>query len=161
MLVIFSFDGAVIMLYNNRINLDYAYKRYLVIALISSTSGIALSLLLMFTVFNQQRDVGRIVGLSVSMLILVIFLLISMFRKAKPKYSKPYWQFALKFSLPMVPHGVSQVLLGQVDRIMIQQICGNAQAGIFSLAGSVRMIPMILSDSLSNTWGVWFFVKTR
>lgn len=159
LMVLYSFGSAVILLYNNRISLEYAYKRYLGIALLNAVGNIALSLILMFTIFSKERDVGRIVGVSVSIFCLSAALVLSMFRKAKPRYNKAYWRFAMAFSLPMVPHGISQVLLGQFDRIMIQKICGNSDAGIFSLASNIKMIAVVLIDSLTTTWGVWFFEK--
>ena len=161
LLVIYSFGSAVVLLYNNRLSLNYSYKRYLIVALINALSNIGLSLILMFTLFSKERDMGRIIGVSTSIFLLSTALLAAFFRKAKPQYSKEYWQFALRFSLPMVPHGVSQVLLGQFDRIMIQKICGNSDAGVFSLAGNVKMIAMVLNDSLITTWGVWFFEKMK
>lgn len=159
LMVLYSFGSAVILLYNNRISLEYAYKRYLGIALLNAVGNIALSLILMFTIFSKERDVGRIVGVSISIFCLSAALVLSMFRKAKPRYNMAYWRFAMTFSLPMVPHGISQVLLGQFDRIMIQKICGNSDAGIFSLASNIKMIAVVLIDSLTTTWGVWFFEK--
>lgn len=159
LLVVYSFGNAVIMLYNNRVSLDYAYKKYLSIALFNALGNIILSIVCMYTFFTCERDVGRIVGASISIFILSIIVLYKIYKKAKPHFNYIYWKFALDFSLPMVPHGISQVLLGQFDRIMIQKFCGNSAAGIFSLAGNIKMIAIVLIDSLITTWGVWFFDK--
>lgn len=159
LLVLCSFGNAIIMLYYNRISLDYGYKQYVVISLLNAVGNIGMSLILMYTIFVEERDVGRIVGASVSVFFLSIVLILVMYRKSKPHYHKNYWRFAMTFSLPMVPHGLSQVLLGQFDRIMIQKFCGNSDAGIFSLASNIKMISVVLNDSLITPWGVWFFEK--
>lgn len=159
LLVLYSFGNALILLYNNRISLEYSYKKYIAIALLNALGNIVLSLFFMFTIFSVERDVGRIVGMSVSIFCLSIVVLIGIFKKAKPRFSYEYWRFAMIYSLPMVPHGISQVLLGQFDRIMIQKICGNSYAGVFSLACNIKMIAMVLCDSMITAWGVWFFEK--
>jgi O-antigen/teichoic acid export membrane protein len=59
--------------------------------------------------------------------------------------------------LQIVPHGVAQVLLLQFDRIMIRNMINSAAAGIYSLAGNIRLILTIIIDSIANTWQTWFY----
>lgn len=157
LLVFYSFGNAMLSLYNNRISLDYEYKKYLVVAFYNSISNVAISLLLMFTLLKDNRDIGRIVGTTITLFSISLFLIINLFKKAKPRYNKIYWKFAVKYSLPIIPHGISQVLLSQFDRIMIQKLVGNVEAGIYSLAGNVRLILMIIIDSAMNAWNTWFY----
>ena len=49
-LILYSFGSSVLTLYNSKISLNYAYKKYVFVALINTIGNIALSLLLMFTV---------------------------------------------------------------------------------------------------------------
>ena len=56
-----------------------------------------------------------------------------------------------------MPHGISQVLLAQFDRIMIRSMVGNAEAGIYSLAGNIKLILTIITDSISAAWTTWFY----
>ena len=39
-----------------------------------------------------------------------------------------------------MPHGLSQLLLNQFDRIMIKSIIGSTEAGLYSFAYNVGMI---------------------
>ena len=120
MLILYSFASGIITLYNQIISLEYNSKKYLLIAFGNSIGNIFLSLLLILTVFRNRKDLGRIIGVTLSMFGLSVLLLVSMYRKAKPKINKDYWRFGLRYSLPIVPHGVSQVLLSQFDRIIIR-----------------------------------------
>ena len=157
MLVLYSFGSAVLTLYNHRISLDYAYKKYLIIALINTVGNIGLSLFLILTVFSQKRDIGRITGATVSLTALSVVLLLQFYKLARPKYSPAYWKFAIKYSLPIVPHGISQVLLAQFDRIAIRSMVGDAAAGIYSLAGNIKLILTIITESISTAWTTWFY----
>lgn len=157
LLVMFSFASAVLNLYNCRISLDYNYKSYLLVAFLNTLGNVGVSLLLILTIFREQRDLGRIVGISVTMFLLALGLLIAMYRKAKPKYDKRYWKFAVRYSLPLVPHGLSQVLLSQFDRIMIRKMVSDAAAGIYSVVANISLILTIITDSIGTAWTTWFY----
>jgi len=157
LLILFSTASAFLVLYNTRISLDYSYKQYLLVAGINSLANIALSLVLILTAFRNQRDLGRILGVTVVAVALAACILVGMYRKARPQYNKRYWLFGLKYSLPIVPHGVSQVLLAQFDRIMIRSMVSNAAAGIYSLAGNIKLILTVITASISSAWSTWFF----
>ena len=157
LLVLMSFSNAVISLYNNRISLEYSYKKYLFVSACSSFFNVAASLVLMYTVYSNQKVLGRILGATLPQVVIVIFLLVAFYRKALPKFKKKYLNFGIKYSLPIVPHGISQILLGQYDRILIRNLVGDAAAGIFSLAGNLKLILTIITESISTAWSTWFF----
>lgn len=159
LLVLSSFSGAVITLYNTRISLDYSYGKYLLVSACSSVLNIALSLGLMLTVFDGNRLMGRIIGASAPTFAISLVLLGNFFRKAAPKFSKTYWKFGLKYSLPIVPQGISQMLLNQCDRIMIRSMVSDAAAGIYSLAGNIKLVLVIITDSVTTAWTTWFYTQ--
>lgn len=159
LLIPYSFSSAVLQLYNQIISLDYAFKKYLIVSLLNSIGNILLSLLLILTIFTNERDLGRIVGTVVPIAGIAIVLLFQMYKRAIPKYNKLYWKFALRYSLPIVPHGISQVLLGQCDRIMISNMIGNVEAGIYSLAGNLNLILTVITTSIAVSWSTWFYSR--
>lgn len=157
LLVLGSFSSALITLYNSRISLDYAYKKYLLVSACSSISNVGLSLLLILTAFRDQRALGRMVGSIVPLFVIAIIILLSFFRKEKPRPSKTYWRFGIQYSLPIIPHGISQVLLNQFGRIMIRNMAGDGPAGIYSLAGNIKLVLTIITDSIATAWNTWFY----
>lgn len=157
LLVLGSFASAVLTLYNTRISLDYAYKKYLLVSVCSSFSNIGVSLALILTVFRENRAMGRIIGSVVPMLVISLVLLLSFYRKARPAFSKAFWRFGVRYSLPIVPHGISQILLAQCDRIMIRSLVSDAAAGIYSLAGNIKLVLVIITESVTTAWNTWFF----
>lgn len=159
LLIPFSFGGGIIQLYNQRISLDYNYKNYLVVALCNSLGNVIVSILLIFTVYQNQQDIGRILGTVVTIFTISIMLVYNMFRKAYPHFYKKFWRFGIIYSLPIVPHGLSQVLLGQCDRIMISKMIGYSEAGIYSLAGNLQLILAVITNSVGVSWSTYFFSK--
>jgi O-antigen/teichoic acid export membrane protein len=161
LLVMYSFGSGIITLYNQRIGLEYNYKEYLVIACINSVGNIFISLLFIVTLFRGYKDIGRMLGVTIVVFGIAIYLLKKLYKKSKPIFNKKYWKFGLKYSLPIVPHGISQVLLSQFDRIMIRAIVGNSEAGIYSLAGNIKLILTIITDSIGTTWQTWFYEQIQ
>ena len=159
LLILFSTGSAIVTLYNTRISLDYSYKKYLLIAGFNSLGNVLLSLTLILTVFRSQREIGRILGATVVTTILMLLILVSTYRKAKPRFNRDFWRFGVKYSLPIVPHGVSQVLLAQFDRIMIRSMVSDAAAGIYSLAGNLKLILTVITTSISSAWSTWFYTE--
>lgn len=159
MLVLYSFGSAIINLYNNWISLSYSYKQYLSVALVNSVGNVAISLWLILTVFRNQTHYGRILGTTATTLVIAVCLLVVFYRKARPRVNLKYWRFALKYSLPIVPHGVAQVLLAQFDRIMIRNLVSDSAAGIYSLAGNIKLILTVITNSISTVWNTWFYTE--
>lgn len=159
LLVLGSFASAVVTLFNTRVSLDYAYKKYLLVSACSSVANIGVSLLLILTVFSEDRAMGRIIGSVVPLFVISLILLLTFYRKARPKPNREFWKFGVKYSLPIVPHGISQVLLGQCDRIMILNMVSEAAAGIYSLAGNIKLVLVIITDSVTTAWTTWFYAQ--
>lgn len=159
LLVLGSFSTALITLYNTRVSLDYAYKKYLLVSACNSISNVGVSLLLILTVFRDQRALGRMVGSIMPLFIIALVILFSFFRKERPRPNKEYWRFGIKYSLPIIPHGISQVLLAQFGRIMIRNMEGDGPAGIYSLAANIKLILTIITDSIATAWTTWFYSR--
>lgn len=159
MLILYSFGSAIINLYNNWISLRYSYKQYLMVALVNSVGNVVISLWLILTVFRNQTHYGRILGTTGTTLAVAVCLLVAFYRKARPRVNLQYWRFALKYSLPIVPHGVAQVLLAQFDRIMIRNLASDSAAGIYSLAGNIKLILTVITSSISTVWNTWFYTE--
>lgn len=158
-LVIYSFASALMMFFNASLVLDYHYKAYLRASLFFSITSIALSVIFILFCFPENRAYGRILGGVIPIAMVGCYILWYYFRQKAPKINFAYWKYGLKISLPLVPHGLSQLILTQFDRIMILNMIGAAAAGIYSLAYTLAMVLQIIFSSLDSIWTTWFFEK--
>lgn len=159
-LVLHSGASALLVIYNAAVSVRFQYRDYLKIATLNSVGGVVLSIILIKFVFRNCTYLGRILGVVSALCITSILILRYFFKKAKPAkpiISKKYCKFALNFSLPVVPHGVAQVLLSQFDRIMIKSMVGASEAGIYSFAGNISSIMKVITSSIETAWSPWFF----
>ena len=70
-----------------------------------------------------------------------------------------YWKYALKLSLPIIPHLLFGLILAQAYRVMIDRYIGSEAVGIYSLAFNLGLISSVILTSLNNAWVPWFYKK--
>lgn len=157
LMIIQALGSTILTMFNCRISLDYSYKSYLLISFLSSFGNIVLSLFFILFICKDNAFAGRVYGTFLPTIILGIIILLHFFKKAKPVLSKDYIKFGLDYSLPLVPHGLSQLILAQFGKIIIQNRIGNTEAGIYGFAYTIALIPQIIVQSLALAWGPWFF----
>lgn len=157
LLVIESLGLSLITYYNCVLSVDYRFGEYLILSLLYSILGIGLSIFFAVFVFPTQRWLGRILGTLTSALIIAIYIIIRLFKSAHPTINTEFWKYGLKISLPIVPHGLSQIVLSQFDRLMINSTIGSKEAGLYSFAYNTGSIFAVIASSLDTAWTQWFF----
>ena len=157
LLTISGFCQSLISIYTAKLIMNYQSGDFVAVSFITVIFGIALSLLFIFTIFDSQRYFGRIWGAVGGQIIAAVYILWRLFRNGLGHLNLGDWRYGLKISLPIVPHGISQVILSSCDRIMIKYIHNAVFAGIYSFTYTVSLIPQILFASLSKVWEPWFF----
>lgn len=159
LLLFYSLGSALILFFNSYVGIFFEYLKFLKVSAINAVGNVIVSIVLIFTFFNNARGYGRIVGMSVPVIFIGIYIIIFFFRKSKPRINKEYWKYGLGYSLPIVPHGISQVILLQFDRIMINSIVGASAAGIYGFSYSIYSIINITATSVDSVFGPWFYER--
>lgn len=159
LLLLDSFGTALIQFFNVYVGLDYRYTSFLKISAFNAIGNLALSVLLILTVCNENRAMGRIMGNALPVVAIACVIIGYFWRQKRPVFKPEYAKYAVRYSIPLIPHGISQVVLSQFDRIMIQNMVGNAQAGIYSFGYTIFSIINVTASSLDNVWGPWFYEK--
>lgn len=134
---------------------EYRYKENILISVITCIGQVALSIILML-LFNDKRYIGKILGVLLPTAIMGIIFYIRFIVKGKVFYNREYWTYALKIGLPMIPHALALILLGQMDRIMIKGICGDGDAGLYIFGYSFATLLMIFTNAIGQAYLPWF-----
>lgn len=138
---------------------EYKYKTLVLVTVVASFLKPAVGIV--FVLLAEDKVTARILGLVLVELAVYTGLFISQMRKGKVFCSGKYWRYALTFNLPLIPHYLSQTVLNSADRIMIRDMVGASQAGIYSLAYSISQIMRLFNTSLSNTISPWMYQKIK
>ncbi|MGG3123250.1 oligosaccharide flippase family protein [Priestia megaterium] len=123
----------------------------------------------LLTVFNASLSVIAVLNteiykaeakLSASVLVIILIcgtIYARNFFRGKQFYNKEIWMFALSFNIPLIPHYLSQSVLNQTDRIMIDKFYGSTEAGIYGVAYSAGMLLTIFNSALIGSITPWMY----
>ena len=158
-LVIGSFIDTVTNCYSTDKGIHYQYKELLIVSFVGTVLGIALSILLMKTVCADRMVLGRILGSTVPGVCIYLAIALRYVFRASPRGMGKALAWGIRYSLPIVPHGISQMILSQFDRIMILRMIGESEAGIYSFAYILYSMVAITANSVDGVWSPWFYEK--
>lgn len=132
------------------------YKNMVFLTMSSTLLTVGISILLVMLM--EDRLAGRIIGSTVTLFIYCFIIYIYNLRKGKSVY-RPYWNYAVKISIPLIPHVLAGNILAQTDRIFITKYCGAGDTALYSLGYQCASIVMILGNAVNQAWTPWEFQK--
>lgn len=120
--------------------------------------GIALSLIFLQGDFTESTlYYGRAFGAAVPYLVLGIIIFVVYMAQGRTLYSREYWKFCLPLCLPMVFHGLSQLILAQADKVMLQAMMSDSIVGIYSFTYTFAHVMNIIYNAFNNTWVPFYY----
>lgn len=108
---------------------------------------------------GKDKSLGAILGLVLPNIVVAIVAWFSTFSSGKCLISKDCWTFALRFNIPLIPFYLSQTILNQADRIMIERMDSPSSAGIYSVAYSLAMVISVVNNAIETSFVPWQFKK--
>lgn len=109
----------------------------------------------------EAKGEAKILSNGIVIIVLGIILFIRMYREANNKFSKEYATFAFKYNVQMFPAFISAFVLNQMDRIMIENMCGRSQQGVYSFAYNAAIMISVVGTSLSAVFNPWFMQRVK
>lgn len=105
----------------------------------------------------EDRGMARIISSSAIQAIAGLIFYIYNFIKNRNFFNKEYWKFALVFNIPLIPHYLSQIVLSQSDRIMIENMCGRSYVGLYSVAYAIGMVMLMILTAINASLVPWTY----
>lgn len=125
-----------------------------------STIGLSLFLTL-FWFSSDQLYLGKMYGSVIPLVMVSIGIFIYFGYQGDFRFVGKYVKFCLPISIPLIFHGLSQIVLGQSDRIMLQHMAGNTETGIYSFMIIFSGVLTVIWNSLNNTWVPFYYEDLR
>lgn len=142
-----------------RQRVELRYRPMVVVTVLISILTPAASILLLQ--YTDLRAKALILGFLSTQCSLGLIFYIYHFWKGKCFFVPAYWSYAAKFNIPLIPHYVSLIILGQSDRIMIKYICGESDAGIYSFAYQMASAISVLISAINGSRVPWTYEQLR
>lgn len=137
---------------------NYKYRKSIFVSLFTAIGGAVLAyLFVVFLPFNKAF--GKTLGGSILTFAVSLYIYFSMRRRGRVGINKEYWKYALTFSIPLIPHFLSNVVLSSSDKIIITNMIGNEAAGLYGVAYSAATIIQIVSSAVNASWIPWTYRK--
>lgn len=139
----------------------YNYKTPVIITLVISVLTPVISVISIMLAESNYGEVRIISFGIVNIIIPGIIFYVYNFIHSPTFYSKELWRYALVFNLPLIPHYLSQTILDQVDKIMINSLVGTGETGIYSVAYSAAALVLTFATALNMAFVPWQYQKLR
>lgn len=115
--------------------------------------GLSLLFLLVLALGWQGRLVGITLAAVAAATAAMIFMRVERLLSFRPRIT--YIQDAVKFGAPLIPHVIGGTMLVMVDRVIITNVLGVGETGIYLLAMQVGMAFNLISDSVNKALAPW------
>ena len=145
--------------WSSRQRVYYQYRSLILITILNAIIKPGLGIVSIL--LSDDPLSARIYSMTAADLLCFGWFFISMWTGKRKKISTKYWRYALNYNLPLVPHYLSQIILNQSDRLMINYLVGESSAGIYSLAYTLASIVLVLNQAILNSYNPWMYRQIK
>ena len=108
--------------------------------------------------------IGRVIGLDSAYVIIAAILLIYLIRKRKGINCRCFLAYAkesLLFTIPLIPHLLSQMVITQFDLTLISNLAGADKSGIYSMGHTIGNLAFTMLSQIMCAWSPWVYRRLR
>lgn len=149
-----------IQYWSQRQRFSFKYKPIIVLTLFDSLFSLGLGIFFVL-LSNHQKGIALIDATVLVQVVISLVLFLYLFWKGRCVYNKEYWLWSLGLAIPLLPHYLSEILLGHADRIMINTMCGSDKAAIYNVAYQISMVMTIIRTGLNGAYLPWEFKEIK
>lgn len=162
-ILITSFFQACIQLMNSKLIAQGKHKEYFVLSFAFTVLSAGLSVICIYFQDSSTKYYGKIFGFMLAALLIGLVVFIYIFYTGRTLLKKEYCKFCLSLTLPLILHGLSQIVLGQSDRYMIKLLTDNADynVGVYGYAHTLGSVINVLWLAFNYAWVPWYYTRYK
>ena len=158
MLVYFIFEPGL-SFWSVKERFKYKYKKLVIVTLLNTIISTGVALITVF--FSTKKGENKVIAQTITLIVIALPFYIRNFVEGKVFFDKKIWKYVLVFALPLVPHYLSNIILNQSDKIMINMYCGKTYVALYGVAYAVGSILRILLDAVNATLTPWRYQNMK
>lgn len=143
-----TFTNAVMSFWMMRKRFVYDYKSVISFTF-ANALGSPVAAILAVWLFPGNKAYAKVIGAGILSIVIGIIVCLKSFRKGRTVYHKAYWNYALKFNIPLIPHYLASVILNSADKLMLNNFVGAAEAGLYSIAHSITGLISLITQAIN------------
>ena len=133
------------------------YKLQVILSIFISIASTFLAVLGAF--YFQNKLFGRIMGAEITNTVFYLIVFLYVMYRGRRIIDLSAWKYAAAYSAPIIPHLLSNIILGSSDKVMITRMVGKEANGIYSLAYHGGLVVSTLMTSFNQAMVPWLFEK--
>lgn len=138
---------------------EFKYKCVIGVTLLTAVAAPLTAYVLV--THTEEKGFARILGYAgVTIVIGSAFFIYNLIR-GKKLWSRTYWEYALRFNVPLLAYYLSQVVFNQSDRIMISHYCGTDKAAMYGVAYNLALVLNFVLNAINNSYVPWFYGRIK
>lgn len=119
--------------------------------------NLGISLLFVLNLPDEGRLNGRAVAQALSYGAFGIPFCAAILWKGRTFYEKRYWKLCLSLSIPVAFYGLTDLLLGHSDLVMLRAMDSSESSGVYGLAYQISTVIFMIFTALNVSWMAFFF----
>ena len=147
------------LFWSARQRFEFKYKKLVAVTLIMAAGSPVLGIITVLC--TKYKAEARILSFAAVQIVIGLIFYVYNNYKGKCFYNKKFWKFALAFNIPLIPHYLSQSVLQQSDRIMINSMAGTDKAAIYSVAYSISTMMILVTAAINNSFIPYTYKKMK
>lgn len=142
---------------NQKLTFEMKAGRNMVVSVALAVLNLGLSLLIVMNVSEEQRLLGRAVGVAVCYALFGLPFCGLILLRGRTFFHKRYWKFCLSLSIPAMFYGITDLLLGHSDLVMLRGLDSSESSGIYGLAYQFSTVMFTIFTAINTSWMAFFF----
>ena len=156
----------VLQIFMNSVEgIHFAKKRYRGqhrgVSVINGLSGILSPPLALVFINLGLGGSSRILAPFIISAVITLPILIDIIKKGRKFFTKKYWSFLFRFSIPMIPHYLSLAIIAQSDKIIIARLVGEEAVGKYSAAYSSGFVISLITAGIGTVLTPWIIKRLK
>lgn len=133
-----------------------AYGKFRILLMLANI-GISCWLIISLEMDWRGRVLGQV--LSLAIFSAISFYLLSQGKWIKWQFNYKYIRHIVAYGAPLIPHVIGVLIIANTDRLLIANLVGIGDAGIYAVGSDISMVLSLLAHSFNYAWVPWFFAR--
>lgn len=120
-----------------------------------------LGLTILFVVVYRMGALGVLLANLITSVVFFIYVFFDFFIHQKIGIDKPIIKESFKYSLPLLPHTIANWSNGTIDKLLVNGIRSEADAGLYNLGRQYSSVGDTVAVAINNAYVPWFYDKAN
>ena len=142
---------------SSKFTYEFKADKNMLLSVFIAAASMGVALVFVLNSPMEKRYLGRILGNALVYAAVGAVGCGYILVKGKKAFTRRYWKFCFLLGFPLVFQNLAYSILGSSDILMLKQMTGASESGIYSLAFTLSGIMFTIFNALNNSWVPFFF----